>query len=344
MIERPVKFGILGAANIARAFASGVAASPLVSVEAVASRGMEKARAFATEFAIPTAYGTYEALLADSRIEAVYIPLPNDLHLRWAIAAMRAGKHVLCEKPLALSANEVSEMYGVARQCGVHLMEAYPYRAQPHTATVQALLRDNEIGRVRMVTADFGVTFKDVGNIRLNPERGGGALFDLGAYTVNFVRMVTGERPGKVYAKAQWTATGVDDSVVGILDHPGGILAHISCSLSTAYHRHALIAGATGSIETRFLNSPPEGGPAVVEVSRGVRNDARRESVETEALNGFRAEAESFAALLASGAQAWTGSTPQESFDTISTLEALLKSARTGEWVVPQAADRDLLS
>lgn len=340
----PLKIGILGAANIARAFVRGVHGSTLIKVSAVASRDLAKARAFIQDLSLDadghacTAHGSYEALLHDADVDAVYIPLPNHLHAQWAIAAARAGKHILCEKPLAMSAEETDEMFRVARECGVQLVEAYPYRAQPQTQKVKSLLRADEIGKVHTVQAHFGVTFTDPADIRLDPARGGGALWDLGSYTSSFIRLVSGARPTRVFAKAQWGETGIDRTVVGILEHADGVLAQFSCSFSTSYHRHALIAGDRGSIETRWLNHPPLGGPASIELRRGVPADALHETLVTETVNGFKAEAESFARLISEGEAAWTGATPQESFDIMSTIEALQASIRSGEWVAPKAS------
>ena len=148
----PVRFGILGAANIARQFTRGVAGSAVATVAAVASRGADKAAAFAAELAIPRHHASYEALLADPAIDAIYIPLPNDLHCDWAIRCAEAGKHVLCEKPLAMDAGQARVMYDAARSHGVHLVEAYPYMSQPQTLRVRALLAEGTVGQIQLIT------------------------------------------------------------------------------------------------------------------------------------------------------------------------------------------------
>ena len=152
----PVRYGILGAANIARQFTRGLSGSQVAQVVAVASRGAEKATAFANELGIPRAHSSYEALLRDPEIDAIYVPLPNNLHAAWAIRCAEAGKHVLCEKPLAISATDARAMYAASRQHGVYLAEAYPYMSQPQTLRMRELLAEKTIGRVQLITANFG--------------------------------------------------------------------------------------------------------------------------------------------------------------------------------------------
>jgi len=170
MVEasRPLQIGILGAARIARLFVDGVRPSRKVSVRAVAARDIERARSFARELQIPHVQPTYEALLADPAIDAVYIPLPNSLHAEWSIRAADAGKHVLCEKPLAASAREARAMFEAARRNKVYLVEAYPYRAQPVTLKLRELLAAGAIGRLQMIQAYIGFT---IGNPVGDPDR-----------------------------------------------------------------------------------------------------------------------------------------------------------------------------
>lgn len=330
---QPLRLGILGAANIARAFTSGVAPSRIVTVAAIASRGEDKAKAFAGECGIPRAFGSYEALLADPEIDAIYNPLPNSLHAEWSIRALEAGKHVLCEKPLAMNATEVRAMFAAAERCGRHLVEAYPYRAQPQTLKLAELLAEGAIGKVQLIRSSFGVAFSDKSNIRLKPEVGGGALLDAGSYAVSFALLAARERPERVSATARWSETGVDTTVAATLEFPGGALAQISCSFATAFHRHALIAGDAGTIETTYLNHPPMGGAPILTLRRGATVATTPEIVEVAPGNGFLAEAESFQRMVAHGPQAWTGATPRQSIDIALTLDAILASARSGATV-----------
>ena len=325
----PLRLGILSTANIARHFITGVRPSATVKVLAVASRDEAKAASFAGEMGIPRHYGTYEALLADRDIDAVYNPLPNSLHAEWSIRATEAGKHVLCEKPLAVTAAEARSMFAAARRRGVQLVEGYPYRAQPQTLKLKELLDAGALGRVQMIQASMGFIMTNAANIRLSPALAGGALMDVGVYPVSLARMVAKARPLQVSALAQWTEGGVDRSLAATIEFPGGLLAQISCSFSTMTYRQALIAGSEGIVQTTFTNNPAPAAPPVLYLRRGGM-DSSVETLEVPVTNGFLAEAESFERLVRQGPTGWNGATPEESIDIMLTVEALLESARTG--------------
>jgi D-xylose 1-dehydrogenase (NADP+, D-xylono-1,5-lactone-forming) len=338
-VSQPLRIGILGAANIARAFVDAARASPRVMIRAVASRDPERGRKFADELGIEVAHGSYEALLADPMLDAVYNPLPNNLHAEWSIRAADAGKHVLCEKPLATSAAEARAMFEAARRNSVFVVEGYPYRAQPQTLKLRELLAEGAIGPIQTVHAAFGFPLSDPSNIRMDPALGGGALMDAGSYPVSLVRMIAGERPTRVQAAMRWTGTRVDRTLAGTLEFPSGLLAQIACSFATARHRRCFIVGDAGTVLTTYFNDTgPHGAqrgagpgmPAVLEVTRGSGWDAKRETIETASAKGFLAEAEAFADLVAHGMSHWTGATPEESIDIALTLDALAQSARTG--------------
>ena len=327
----PLRVGILSTANIARAFVKGVQPSATVTVVAVASRDAAKAKRFAAEVGIPGVHDSYEALLADPEIDAVYNPLPNSLHAEWSIRAVEAGKHVLCEKPLAASASEARAMFEAAKRNGVHLVEGYPYRAQPQTLKLRELLDEGAVGRVQLIQASFGFTLKDGPNIRLDPSLAGGALMDVGSYPVSLARMVAKEGPSRVSALAKWTDSGVDRTLIATIEFPSGLLAQISCSFDTAIHRQALIAGTEGILQTTFYNNPSPAAPPILHLQRGKAWDATVETLEVPTTNGFLGEAESFERLVRQGPEQWTGATPEESLDIMLTLEALLRSARSGK-------------
>ena len=328
-----LRIGILGAANIARLFVADARPSGKVVVRAVASRDARRGRAFADELGIEVVHPTYEALLADPGIDAVYNPLPNNLHAEWTIRAADAGKHVLCEKPLAMSGTEARAMFEAARRNGVHVVEGYPYRAQPQTLKLRELLAAGVIGRLQTVQAAFGILLTDPANIRWDRTLGGGALMDTGSYPVSLVRMIAGERPTRVHAVARWAESDVDRTLVGTLEFASGLLAQISCSFATARHRRCLIAGDAGTLSTTYFNDTGPTMPPVVEVVRGTNWGAKHESIETESIRGFLAEADAFADLVAQGIGHWTGATPEESIDIALTLEALAESARKGRAV-----------
>ena len=329
----PLRIGILGTAKIARGFLRGIEHSTRVAVSAVASRDADKARAFAREFAIARSFGSYEGLLADGDVDAVYIPLPNSLHCEWSIRAAQAGKHVLCEKPLAATAAEARAMFDAARRHGTHLVEGYPYRAQPQTLKMRELLEAGVIGDIRLMQASFGFTLGAGENIRLSAQLAGGALMDVGSYSVNLVRMVAKSRPAKVHAAAEWSVSGVDRALAATLEFENGLLAQIACSFGTGPHRQALICGSTGVIQTTFLNHTYSPSEAALRLRIGTGKDAVDSIVQTSAADGFLAEAEIFERLVRGGPSQWSGTTPEESIDNSLTLEAMLESARSGRTV-----------
>jgi predicted dehydrogenase len=329
----PLRFGILGTARIARSFVEGVRPSQHATVMSVASRDAAKARAFAQEAGLARHFASYEALLADRDIDAVYVPLPNGLHAEWSIRALQAGKHVLCEKPLSATAAEARAMFDTARQHGVHLVEGYPYRAQPQTLKMRELLDGGVIGEVRLIQGSFGFSLGAGENIRLSPQLAGGALMDIGTYPVSLARMIAKTRPIRVHAVAEWTASGVDRALAATLEYASGLLAQITCSFNTCVHRQALIAGTHGVMQTTYLNHTSVPSEAVLRLRVGTDKNAIDTVVQTSTSNGFLAEAEAFARLVSDGPAQWPGTTPEESIDGMLTLEAILASARSGRMV-----------
>jgi xylose dehydrogenase (NAD/NADP) len=327
LVSKVLRVGVLGAANIARAFISGVKPSQQVVVAAVASRTAEKAERFARETGVPRFHSTYEALLADPEIDAIYNPLPNSLHAEWSIRACGAGKHVLCEKPLCTSGDEARAMFTAARRNRVHLVEGYPYRAQPQTIAVLELIHSGAIGPLQLIQASFGFTLAAGPNIRSDSGLAGGSLMDAGTYPVSLICMAARERPSRVQAVAHW-AHDVDVALAATLEFKSGLLAQVTSSFSTTVHRQALIAGTAGVIQTPFANHPPLVRPAEFLIKRGPTGEF--EAVGTPALNGFLAEAESFARLVRGTSAHWDGPAPEQSVDIALTLEAILRSARAG--------------
>ena len=322
-------WGILGTGRIARKFASAVAASASEQVAAVASRDATKAELFANEFSLTRAYGSYEALLADPEVACIYNALPNALHAEWSIAAVKAGKHVLCEKPIASSAAEAVSMFAAAREQGVGLMEAFMYRFHPQTQLVQQLLASGAIGELRLVQSGFSFSVADPQNVRLSAELAGGGLMDVGCYPVNFVRMVLGQAPVRVGALANWSPSGVDISMAATLEYPAGLLATITCGLVAARHQFARIVGSQGFIEVDEPFTLPTDRPTTVRLYRGI-SDAQVEQFDIPPANHFQLEAEGLSRLVAAGHG--DHGLPQmplnETLDNMATIEALLVSAR----------------
>jgi len=249
-MEHKMRWGVISTANIGRAAViPALQRAENAEVVAVASRDLERAQALADELGIPRAFGSYEALLGEEEIEAVYIPLPNSLHRPWSIKAAEAGKHVLCEKPLALNAAECREMEAAARDNGVRLMEAFMYRFHPQTDKVLELVKQGAIGRPSLIYAAFTFRLGDRDNIRLQPELGGGALMDVGCYCVNVCRTLAGREPIRAQAFARWGETGVDEQMVGTLEFDDGLQAQFSCGLFLARREFYQVAGPDGHLE-----------------------------------------------------------------------------------------------
>jgi predicted dehydrogenase len=343
----PLRIGILGCAGIAHPFARDLALSHLATVSAVASRDASKAASFAATHRIARHHGNYEALLNDAQVDAVYIPLPNSLHAEWAIKAAQAGKHVLCEKPLALGRSEAQAMFNAAQQHGVMLLEAFPYYFQPQTGDMLALLQSGAIGEVQSAHASFGFMLKAPVanaplNIRLNPDLGGGALLDVGCYALSLIRLVMGEAPAQVQAHASFTASGVDISLMATLLFADGRRAQLSCAMNAANHRHASIVGTCGTLQTEYLNHTsvvptgdafgyvPSRMQSRVDANASGAKSAVFKEITSPTGSGFRFAAEAFAKVIAEQDFAAVARAAQASLDNAATLEAIARSARSG--------------
>ncbi len=253
-----LRWGVLGTGNIAGQFCAGMAESTGGRLVAVASRQLDRAQAFAMQYAIPTAYGSYEELIADPNFDAVYLTLPNSLHHPWTIAALRAGKHVLCEKPIATSAAEAEEMFDAAERAGRVLVEAFMYRCHPQTLAVQEAVRSGAIGELRLIRTSFCFrTLRITDNIRFSPELAGGVLMDVGCYCVNFSRYFAGAEPSLIRATGTLHSTGVDQMAAGVMLFPGGVAATFACGMNVQADNTAWLCGSEGFIEIPIPWKPP---------------------------------------------------------------------------------------
>jgi predicted dehydrogenase len=248
MTNRKLRWGLLSTARINKAVIPPIRASARHELIAVASRSLEKAQAYAREWGIPRAHGSYEALLADPEIDAVYIGLPNDLHCEWSIRCAQAGKHVLCEKPLALTAAEVERMIAAARRHATVLAEAFMYRHHPQTLKTRALVLDGAIGPVRSVYGSFRYYLDRDTDVRWNPEMGGGSLWDVGSYPVSYTRYVLGEEPAEVFGWQTTTERGVDHTFAGMMRFASSPLATFDCGFRSAWRWGMEIVGERGVI------------------------------------------------------------------------------------------------
>ncbi len=242
----PVRWGILSTARINAFVIPGLHESPLTDLVAVASRTEERARAYAHEWGIPRAYGTYDELLADPDVEVVYISVPNGPHVEWSIRALEAGKHVLCEKPLARLPDEVEQAFDTADRAGRLLMEAFMWRHHPQTTRLVELVRGGAIGELRLVRASFSFTLRD-DPVRLDPAFAGGSLMDVGCYCVSGSRLLAGE-PATATAHQVLAPTGVDVRLAGTLVFPGGVAAQLDCAFDLPPRQGLDVIGSEGSL------------------------------------------------------------------------------------------------
>jgi predicted dehydrogenase len=337
-----LRLGVLGGANIARQFTRDVRPSQTVRVAAVASRSDANAQAFAEANGIESWFGSYDAMLASPDIDAIYLPLPNSLHAEWAIKAADHGKHILCEKPLALNRDEAVRMFDAADRNGVMLLEAFPFYFQPQTAAMMTLIGEGAVGEVRAIQACFGFTVGNPGaNIRMKPELGGGALLDAGSYPLSLIRLVMGRAPSRVDAVATWAESNVDISLMATLVYADGRRAQVSCSMDAANHRYASIIGTQGTIDTEYLNHTSDEAPgdaygylpSRMRVRRGIPNSVPFEQVDAATGSGFLFAAESFARMVATHDTAAVDYYAQVSLDNAATLAAIIESARSGKSV-----------
>ncbi|MFD2657664.1 Gfo/Idh/MocA family protein [Gracilibacillus thailandensis] len=248
-----IKWGIISTANIAqKAVIPGIKESETGEVYAIASRNLGNAKETAEELEIPVAYGSYEELLADPDIDAVYIPLPNHLHKEWSIKAMEAGKHVLCEKPIALNTKEALEMEAASEKAGVILAEAFMYRYHPRYQKIQEIIQSGEIGAIRGIHGAF--TFNNAAakeNVRFRKDWGGGSLYDVGVYPISAARMILNEEPqaATVHAFFSEQHDHVDMMASGILEFDHGVALTFDCGMWADFRNRLEILGTEGRIE-----------------------------------------------------------------------------------------------
>ncbi|HEX3358076.1 MAG TPA: Gfo/Idh/MocA family oxidoreductase [Tepidisphaeraceae bacterium] len=274
-----LRWGILGTGNIAKQFAAGMTSSRRGKITAVGSRTPESARAFAQTHRIPSQHD-YENLLLNPAVDAIYLSLPNSLHHEWTIKALRAGKHVLCEKPFALNAAQSTEMFDIAQKTGRVLVEAFMYRSHPYVAAVDAAIQSGIIGQPRLIRTSFCYrTTKIAGNVRFAPQLAGGALMDVGCYCINFSRHFAGAEPSKIHAAAKFHTTGVDEITSATLEFPNSLLATFTCGMSLQADNTAAICGTDGYIEIAWPWKPTPGkGGYILARSTPPRQDQKNAS------------------------------------------------------------------
>jgi D-xylose 1-dehydrogenase (NADP+, D-xylono-1,5-lactone-forming) len=319
-----VRWGLVGTAHINRRLIPAMRATRRSIVAAVASRTLERAQSYAAEWQIPVTYGSYDALLRDGNIDAVYIPLPNALHVEWTLRALDAGKHVLCEKPLAATAADVDRVQAVALARQRVVAEAFMYRHEPMTARLLELIAAQAIGRVSHIAAGFTFAQSRENDVRLDKALGGGSLWDIGCYAVGIARLVAGVEPVEVFGYAANGPSGVDEAFTGLLRFPDGCVATIHSGFRSPYRSSLEVIGSDGRLH---VANPVKPAPRdAIEVIRG--DEVERVPVEGSPLLFVRMIEDFVAAALDGRPPAVSLS---ESRGNAAALAALLRSAATGQ-------------
>jgi D-xylose 1-dehydrogenase (NADP+, D-xylono-1,5-lactone-forming) len=322
-VSGPLRWGLLGTAHINERLIPAMRAARRSVVAAVASRDASRGDAYARTWSIPTAYTSYDALLRDSSVDAVYVPLPNALHVEWTLRALDAGKHVLCEKPLAMSPDDVDRIEAVARARERVVAEGFMYRHEPLFGRLLDLIRTEPIGTLQTINAGFTFTRSRHPDVRLDASLGGGSLWDIGCYPVSAVVALIGQPPVEAFGWSCMTDSGVDETFTGMLRFPNQVVTTVHCGFRAPYRTWLEIAGVDGviTVANSFKPSPRE----TIEIRR-------RQAVESLVVEGssllFVREVEDFVAAALDGREPTV--TLRDSRTIAAALSALYRSAELG--------------
>lgn len=330
-MSNKIRWGLLSTANINKALIPAIRQSRRGELVAVASRSQDSAQAYAKEWEISQAFGSYQEMLDSGTVDAIYIGLPNHLHAEWSIKAMKAGIHVLCEKPFAITLMEVDAMIAASKETGMVLAEAFMYRHHPQTKIVGDFLRSGCLGETTVVRGIFNFSMNPEGrkkeslNVRLVPEWGGGCLWDVGVYPLSFAQFVMGGPPEWVFG-SQWISQhGVDETFCGQMGYPGGKLAQISSAFRSPFHQYVEIIGTKGRLEITRPFNQLEQGRRLTFIDAGGK--AEEISVPQEYL--YLGEVEDMHAVILDGSSSHLSLA--ETRNHVKTVLALYESAKTGQ-------------
>ncbi len=322
-MSEKVRWGILSTAKIAvTKVVPAMQLSPWCEITAIASRDLAKAKQVASELHIPNAYGSYEELLADPAVEVVYIPLPNHLHVPWTIKAAEAGKHVLCEKPIALNATEARALIEVRDRTGVRIQEAFMVRTHPQWLATRNLIRTGRIGSLRSISGFFSYFNADPENIRNKPELGGGALLDIGCYPITISRFIFETEPRRVLGLIERDPVfGTDALTTAVLDFPQGH-STFTCSTRLAPYQRMMFFGTEGQIEVLIPFNAPNDRPTQILLNG--------ETIEFPICDQYEIQGSLFSqALLENREQ----EIPiEDAINNMAVIDAVFRSAATGQW------------
>lgn len=328
-MPKVLNWGLLSTARINRALITPLRASDRNQLFAVGSRFQQSADRYAQEWTIPRAHGSYEALLADPEIDVIYNPLPNHLHAEWTIKAVEAGKHVLCEKPLALTVDEVDAIQAAAHKHGRVVAEAFMYRHHPQTFKVQELIRNGSIGSLKLIRGSFTYVLTSDADVRLDPAMGGGSIWDVGCYPISYARTVVGVNPLEVFGWQVTGATGIDETFLGQMRFANDVFAQFDSSFSTPFQTFMEITGSE-----RTLHIPKPFKPGVNEKVYLTRGE-ETETIEIPGQELYIGEVEDMADAIL------LGRAPRVSLEdsraNVAAIRALLESAQTGKPVQLEA-------
>jgi len=326
---KKVRWGVLSTADIATTqVIPAMQQGMYCEIAAIASRTPEKARAVAAQLGIPKAYGSYEELLADPDIDAIYNPLPNHLHVPWSINALHAGKHVLCEKPIALTAAEGQLLVDVARQYPhLKVMEAFMYRLHPQWQRARQLVLEGKIGELRTIQSFFSYYLADPNNIRNRGDLGGGGMLDIGCYTISSARFLFGAEPRRVFGIVEYDPQFKTDRLAsGILDFGRGT-ATFTCATQLSPYQRVNIFGTEGQVEIEIpFNAPPDK-PCTI----WYRHGDETEEIQFEICNQYTIQGDAFSRAVLNNTDVPTPI--EDALANMKVIEAIFRSARSGTWV-----------
>ena len=334
--DRPVRWGILGAANIAvKKVAPAMQRGARCDVVAIASRDLGKAQRAAHELGLQRAYGTYEELLADPDVEAIYNPLPNHLHVPWTIRAAEAGKHVLCEKPIALSADEARTLLEVRERTGVRIGEAFMVRNHPQWLAVRDLVKQGRIGDLRVVAGHFSYFKRDPNDVRSVLEWGGGGLMDVGCYPITMTRWLFGEEPESVIGIVDRDPElRIDRVVSALMRFPSGGQATFTCAMQLVHYQRMQLHGTRGRIEVQIPFNAPNDRPCRIFVDDGRElGDRSAEAIDFTVVDQYTLQGDNFSAAIRGDGDVPVG--VEDAVANMAVIDAVFRSADSGRWERP---------
>jgi len=328
MTNRILRWGLLSTAQINHALIPPLRSSERNQLSAVASRTLEQAGSYALQWDIPRAHGRYESLLADPEVDVIYNPLPNHLHAEWTVKALRAGKHVLCEKPLVLSLEEVDDIAQAAKETGNIAAEAFMYRHHLQTLKVKEIVESGVLGELQIIRGLFTATFALKDNYRMVKEMGGGSLWDVGCYPVSYTRFLLGEKPREVFGWQIAGPTGIDETFMGQMRFENGVLAQFVCGFTSPFRTSMEIIGSKGTLTVPVPFHPGSFLPGASEKIYLQVGD-KQETIEIPYSALYTGEVEDLADAILDHKKPRVSL--DESRDHIAMILALFESARGGE-------------